>query len=375
MDITILHLLNEFTFGGTERVIVNLVRKSPNHIRNIIASFYEFNEEFVKEMPDKREFIYCLHKRDGNDIRIPFRIAALSKKFDVDIIHSLGWATYAEGLIAAYLLGKRRRFIHSYRGKTRADLVGIPRRRMYAERLFSNFCEAIVVPSGESKREYAELVGIDASKIRVIYNGVDVDRFRSDGSLRWARRREVGIRDEEVVVGSVGRFDPVKNIAGLVISFSKLKEQDRIKSKLLLVGDGPELSRIVALVKDLELEPRVVFTGMSGDIPKWLSAMDVYVQPSHFEGVPNSVLEAMAAGLPVIATKVGGVPEIVADRETGFLVPLNDQESLTRAIESLVNDLEKGRQMGMRGRRRVTSLFSIENMAKEYEALYEEVLH
>lgn len=374
MDITILHLLNKFTFGGTERVIVNLVRKSPDHIRNIIGSFYDFSEEFVREIPEKHEFIYCLHKRDGNDIRIPFRIASLSKKFDVNIIHSLGWATYAEGLIAAYLLGKRRRFIHSYRGKTRADLMGIPRRRIYTEKLFSNFCEAIVVPSEESKREYAELVGIDASKIRVIYNGVDVDRFKGNDSLRWPRRREMGIGDGEIVVGSVGRFDPVKNMTGLVIAFSKLKEQERIKSKLLLVGDGPELPGIVALVKDLELKPRVVFTGMSADIPKWLSAMDVYVQPSHFEGVPNSVLEAMAAGLPVIATRVGGVPEIVADRETGFLVPSNNQESLTRAIESLVKDLEKGRQMGTCGRRRVTSLFSIEKMAKEYEALYETVL-
>ena len=102
--------------------------------------------------------------------------------------------------------------------------------------------------------------------------------------------------------------------------------------------------------------------------------MDIYVQPSHFEGVPNSVLEAMAAGLPVVATKVGGVPEIVKDGETGLLVPLNDQASLTRAMEFVIGDLEKGKQMGTCGRRRVTSLFSVEKMVKEYETLYEKVL-
>ena len=373
MAIRVLHLVHRLTYGGTERVIANLVKHSGENIINLICSFKEIDEEFIQEMQDRNK-ILCLMKKEGNDLRIPFKIASFCRSKNIDIVHALGWATYGEGLVASKVL-MHKKFIFSFRGKTIEDTKIIPMRRVLAERFFSNFCDAIVTPSEESRKEYANLTSIDPSRIQVIYNGVEVDRFNTaESSWRRLRREGIGVGNGEVVVGSVARFDPVKNMKGLVIAFSKLGEKERVKCKLLLVGDGPEFGRVQSLASDLGIREQVIFTGMRRDIPECLSLMDIYVQPSHFEGVPNSVLEAMAAGLPVVATKVGGVPEIVKDGETGLLVPLNDQASLTRAMEFVIGDLEEGKHMGTCGRRRVASLFSVEKMVKEYETLYEKVL-
>ena len=373
MTIGILHLVHRLTFGGTERVIVNLVRHSRENIRNFICSFKEYDEDFLREAPDTNS-ILCLMKREGNDLSIPFKIASFCRSRNIDIIHALGWGTYGEGLVASKVL-MRKKFIFSFRGKTIEDTEKIPMRRVLAEKLFSTFCDSIVTPSEESRKEYANLISIDPSSIQVIYNGVDADRFKTtDSPLREMRREKMGIRNGEVVVGSVARFDPVKNMKGMVIAFSKLKEKERGKCKLLLVGDGPEFGKVQSLASDLDIREQVIFTGMRRDIPECLGIMDIYVQPSHFEGVPNSVLEAMASGLPIIATKVGGVPEIVKDRETGILVSLNDEGGLIKAVEFLVEDLEKRREMGICGQKRVIKLFSIEKMVNDYEKLYEQIL-
>jgi sugar transferase (PEP-CTERM/EpsH1 system associated) len=375
MSTTILHLLYKLTFGGTERVIVNLVNSSSRNIRNYICSFCDYNKTFMKELNRSEKVVFSIGKQEGNDFSIPFKIASFCRHHDVDIIHSLGWATYAEGLFAAGVSGKKCKFIHSFRGKTIEDTINIPKRRIHAQHFFSNFCDAIITPSEESRKEYSQLINIDPEKIRVIYNGVDIDRFQIDSSYSLKeKRKEFGLKKEDIIIGSAARFDPVKNIDALVRAFARLPEGILEKCKLLLLGDGPELSCVQNTAKDLGVKEKVLFAGMRSDIPQCLSLVDIYVQPSKFEGVPNAVLEAMAAGLPVIATKVGGVPEIIEDGRTGILVAVDDKRSLTQSIEFLIENSDKRREMGSLGRKRVTSLFSIEKMVSEYEKLYEEIM-
>ena len=243
MAIRVLHLVHRLSYGGTERVIANLVRHSRENIINLICSFKQIDEEFIQEMQDRNK-ILCLMKKEGNDLRIPFKIASFCRSKNIDIVHALGWGTYGEGLVASKVL-MRKKFIFSFRGKTIEDTKKIPMRRVLAERFFSTFCDAIVTPSEESRKEYANFISIDPSRIQVIYNGVEVDRFNTaDSSWRKLRREGIGVGNGEVVVGSVARFDPVKNMKGLVIAFSKLGEKERMKCKLLLVGDGPEFGRV-----------------------------------------------------------------------------------------------------------------------------------
>ncbi|MCK4825937.1 glycosyltransferase, partial [bacterium] len=375
MSTTILHLLYKLTFGGTERVIVNLANNSHRDVDNIICSFTDCDEDFLKELSGTKRVVFSLHKKEGNDFSIPFKIASFCRHHDVDIIHSLGWATYAEGLFAARISGKKCKFIHSFRGKTIEDTINIPQRRILAQHFFSNFCDAIITPSEESRKEYSRLINIDPEKIRVIYNGVDINRFQIDNSDSLKENmNEFGLKKEDIVIGSAARFDPVKNIDALVRAFARLPKSILEKCKMLLLGDGPELPFVRNTAKDLGVKEKVIFPGMRSDIPKCLSLVDIYVQPSKFEGVPNAVLEAMAAGLPVIATNVGGVPEIVEDGRTGILVEVDDETTLAQSIDLLIEDSGKRRKMGLFGRKRVVFRFSIQKMVSEYEKLYEQIM-
>lgn len=375
MTITVLHLLHKLTFGGTERVIVNLLNHSTRRSKNYICSFCHPDMDFLQELRGSERVVFSLDKKEGNDFSVPFKIANFCRERRVDIVHALGWGTYIEGLIAAKLSGKIRKFVFSFRGKTIEDTIGIPRRRILAQRFLSVFCDAILTPSEVSRNEYSREMRIDPRKIQVIYNGVDLKRFRpSPGECLEEKRKAFGLQMDDIVIGSVTRFDPVKNIDALVRAFARLNRNVSKRSKLLLIGDGSELSAVRKLTDDLGLTEKVIFAGMRQDVPICLGLMDIYIQPSLFEGVPNAVLEAMAAGLPIVATNVGGVSEIVEDGKTGFLVDPNSEDGLTHAMDILIQHKEKRRQMGQSGRTRVVSLFSIEKMVSDYENLYEQLM-
>jgi len=373
-NITVLYLIHRFTFGGTEKVIVNLVNNSSPYIHNIICSFCDHDSEFVEELYPLRRHVISLNKKQGNDLSIPFKIASICHKQNIHIIHALGWATYAEGIFAAKFLRKLK-FIFSFRGKTIEDTFKIPKRRIYAQKLFAYLCDVIITPSENLKKEYAHMIGINEKKIKVIYNGIDIDKFNFHKSdVRNSKRKEFGLKMEDIVIGSVARFDPVKNLTALIFAFSKVKKNISDKCKLLLIGDGPEMPKIKKMIKNLDLTKDVILPGMRKDIPECLNTMDIYAQPSRSEGVPNSILEAMASGLPVIATNVGGVPEIVLHDKTGILIDWHNQTALIKAIEYLIKNHNKRKEMGKLGRERVLSKFSIQKMVSEYENLYKDLI-
>jgi glycosyltransferase involved in cell wall biosynthesis len=173
----------------------------------------------------------------------------------------------------------------------------------------------------------------------------------------------------------VGRLDPVKNLDGLFMAFKRSIDlfSDK-KARLLVVGDGQELPRLKDLSKALGLEKQVYFSGMRNDVGFCLSAMDVYVQPSFYEGHSNTILEAMASGIPVISTHVGGTPEIVTHGDSGFLFKPGDTEEIAMAIAELRNNSDKRGIMAEKGRQKVKDLFSVDTMVKNYIGLFDELL-
>ena len=330
------------------------------------------DDEFLKEISNSECHIFSLNKKPGNNVNIPLKIARYCRQNNISIIHSLGWATYAEGLIAAKLASKR--FIFSYRGKTIEDTVHIPKRRIMAQRFFALLCDQILTNSNVSRQEYAQYIGISAAKISVVYNGVNINKFTPEKSNRSDLKNQLGISDNDIVVGSVARFDPVKNIPELVRAFSGLNKNKHPNCKLLVIGDGPDRKFIDSLIKTSGIKNSVILPGMKRNIPDWLRIMDIYVQPSIFENIPNAILEAMATGLPVVATDVGGVKEVLKEGQTGILVPLGNTKSMTNAIGSLVNDLELRKKMGVQGRSLACTKYSIEKMVSEYENTYKGLL-
>jgi glycosyltransferase involved in cell wall biosynthesis len=201
----------------------------------------------------------------------------------------------------------------------------------------------------------------------VIYNGIPTTRFVSNAS-QDSTKEEKGI-----VLLHVGRFAPQKNHLLLVEAFA-LAVKEYPAMKLWLVGDGPLKPAVEKIIVEIGLERKVLFLGIRDDVPRLLAASDLFVLSSDYEGVPLSVLEAMAAGKPVVATTVGGVPELVEDGVTGFLVPPRDPKVLAQGILRLAKDADLRQRMGKAAQERALERFDISRTAREYEALYLKLL-
>lgn len=375
MSVSVLYLLHQFSFGGTERVVANILNHSSKNIKNYVGSFYPYENAFLENVSTSKATVFSLDKHEGNDYSIPYKIKSFCKKNHIDIIHSMGWSTYAEGLISAKAIGKKQKFIYSYRGKTMEDTIQIPKRRILSQRLFSYFCDAILTNSGVSRKEYASDIGIAPKKINVIYNGVDVNLFEPHQPGSTVNKRSAfRIGESDIVIGSVARFDPVKGIKNLVKVFSLLSPDIRKHCKLMLVGDGSEKKDIQVLLSRLGMQDQVILTGMRRDIPDCLRMMDIYIQPSLFENISNSVLEAMATGLPVISTDVGGIREILDHNKNGLIIELGNDNGMVQALDFLIKNAEQRKMMGRFAREKVADSFSIEKMVSDYEVLYRHLL-
>jgi sugar transferase (PEP-CTERM/EpsH1 system associated) len=229
-----------------------------------------------------------------------------------------------------------------------------------------------VVCVSERVAEFAaRTIGIPPAKLVVIPNGVPLEDFQPGDRSR--ARVELGIPLRAVVAGTVGRLQPVKGTSYLLEAWALLAS-DHPDAILLLVGGGPQQAALERMSRRLGISERVRFLGDRADVPDLLRGMDVFALPSVWEGMPNAVLEAMAVGLPVVATAVGGTPEVVVDGVTGLLVPSGDSDALAQSIARLLCDPDLRYKMGQAGRERVVNHFSVERTVEQTERLYEQLL-
>jgi len=218
----------------------------------------------------------------------------------------------------------------------------------------------------------SDWIGPGRRPVRYIANGISLDSFRGQPSRDEARTL-LDLPARSFVLGTVSRVTQCKNHLLLVEVFSRLLRHVP-DARLLVVGDGPALPLVKARVQELGLQPSVMLLGARRDVPRILAAMDVFCLPSEVEGMPMTVLEAMAAGLPVVASKVGGIPDVVEDGRTGVLASPHAPEQFEAALETLANDPEGARAMGRSGRDRLMAQFSLERVMVAYDALYREAL-
>lgn len=230
--------------------------------------------------------------------------------------------------------------------------------------------DQFVTVSRDLARWLVEDIGLPRSKVLTICNGVDTHRFCPGG--RQVARAALGIGPEAIVIGTVARLDPVKDQAGLLRAFSRVADDPR--ALLLLAGDGPCRPELETTVSELGLDGRVRLLGERDDVPSVLAAMDVFVLCSIGEGISNTILEAMATGLPVVATRVGGNPELVVDGETGFLVEPRSPAALAAPLRRYLEDPGLLAHHGRSARDLAEAEFSLERMVGAYEQLYERLL-
>lgn len=233
--------------------------------------------------------------------------------------------------------------------------------------------DAVVALTRETVAE-AIAFGIPTARVHLLGNGVDVENFTpSDQAARMAMKAALGLGASPVVL-YVGRLSPEKNPCGLLRAWASVLGNLAGDWKLVMVGDGPERAMIDALVSELELSDQVVIAGRQDGIERWMQAAEIYVLSSQREGLSNALLEAMASGLPVVATRVSGVTELVEETGAGLVVDVGDMPGLGRSLAWLAADPVQRARMGKQARRIVDSHFSINSIARSHEALYCQLL-
>jgi glycosyltransferase involved in cell wall biosynthesis len=304
------------------------------------------------------------------------RLARLARR--ADVVHTHLLKADMLGALVATLAGRRARLVASKHNDERVllrpavSLVhglvgGLPRRT--------------IVLSDHVGRFFERHGGLRPERLRRIYYGLDPEPFeraaREAPERRAALRAELGLGPDDVVFTCVARFAPQKAHDVLLAGFARARRPEGAPAlRLLLVGDDPfgdGRRRAEALARELDLGARAVFAGIRRDVPRVLAASDAFVMSSLWEGLGLVFLEAMAAGLPVLATRVSAVPEVVVDGETGLLVPPSDAATLAAGIERLAADPDLRRRLGAAGRARVRERFGLERMVEETLAVYAEL--
>ena len=240
------------------------------------------------------------------------------------------------------------------------------------ERLTARITDKIITLTEQGIREHVERRIAPREKFTSIHSGVELSRYTEPRPDPVIARKQLGLSPDWPVVGSVGRFGPVKGYDTFLEAAALLRARQP-KVQFLLVGEGGEEVRLKRLAEQLRIEDRILFLGWQHDIPEILSALDLFVLPSRNEGMSRTLVQAMAMGKPIVATRVGGVPEVLGEGEAGLLVPPDDPVQLSQAIELLLTDGELARKLGEGGKRRAPA-YSAERMVAEIESLYETLL-
>jgi sugar transferase (PEP-CTERM/EpsH1 system associated) len=363
----ILHFIDSLGIGGTENGLANVIEGTRGRIEHIVACVRQAGAVADRLRAGGTEVI-VLGKTDGNDVRLPLRMMRLCRQLSPDIVHTRNWGTI-EGIVAARLT-RVRVVIHGEHGREAADPEGKNRLRNRTRRLLAPLANRVVTVSEQLRRWLVSDVGIAGDKIALLRNGVDVHRFQPLGKDRAVRRAAYGLGPSDIVAGTVGRLDPVKNQLALLEALAVLRGEHR-DLRVLIVGDGPERAALQRAVVERRLDGAARLLGMRDDVPELLGLMDLFVLPSVAEGLCNTMLEAMAAGLPVIATAVGGNPELVADGRSGQLIAPLDPNALAQAIARYATDPNLRRQHGTAGRARAVEEFALDAMVARYAEMYE----
>jgi sugar transferase (PEP-CTERM/EpsH1 system associated) len=362
----ILYVLHSLGRGGTENGVVNLLnRMDPQRFRFTIA-LMEKNRAMLERVERPGVSVVTVRRRWGNDPLYPASLYALFRREKPDLVHTRNFSCI-EGLAAARLAGIKA-VLHSEHGRDVTEADGLKRRRAFARSILFRCADRVVTVSEELRSTILANVKVVPEKVQCLPNGVDLSRFAPRGA-RERIRREFGLGADELVIGSVGRHDPVKDYRSLLLAFAAFPDISRLR--LLLCGDGPQNLELRELARDLGVAERVLFTGFRDDIPDVLTSFDLFVLPSVTEGMSNAILEAMASGLPCVATRVGGNGELVSHGVNGLLVPPASPEKLHDAVRYLVEDRDARLRMGRAGRTRAETRFSLQGMVARYEDLYE----
>jgi sugar transferase (PEP-CTERM/EpsH1 system associated) len=374
----VVHIIGEFGIGGMENGIVNLINRTPperyRHAIIGLKSSLAMQDRLTRSDVE----VVALGKTVGKDPGMYRRVYGILRQWKPAIVHTRNLPTI-DMVMPAVLAGVRYR-VHGEHGRDMVEIAGGNAKYNFIRRAVSPFVQQYIAVSKDIAGWLHDVVRVPDRKINQIYNGVDIALFRpAEGGradLPGGGPRPGFAPSDAVVFGTIGRMATVKDQTTLTKAFIELVKASpdaRSKARLVMVGDGDLRAQSLSLLAEAGLSDLAWLPGARSDIPAFLRAMDVFVLPSLNEGISNTILEAMATGLPVIATDVGGNPELLTS-ETGRLVPPSDAPAMARAMRDHLEAPDTRIAQGAAGRRRAEDSFSLSVMTERYLSVYDRLL-
>ena len=366
--INILHVISKLPVGGVENQLLMILRKYDRKKLSPLVCSLSDKGEIGKEIEESGIEVIPLNKlRHRFDWTIVKDIYTLIRTRDIKIVRTHQYHANLYGRLAAWL-AKVPCIIASVHNVYTIDKKI---HRIIINKFLARCGDKVVAVSGTVKRDILTYDGLAEDKVSVIYNGIDTDRFLNlNGSLI---RSKLGISSEAPVVGTVGRLTLQKGQKYLIDAVSTLREKFP-QIVLLFVGDGPLRDELGNHIRALGIDKNAILLGTRRDIPQLLSAMDIFVLPSLWEGLGTALIEAMAAGKPVIATDIPPLREIVNSEKVGILVPIKDSKAIASSIELLLCNSALAENLGKSAKERVLSHFTIDITVHKYMNLFEDIL-
>ena len=371
----VLHVVHRFDTGGMENGMVNLFNAMPperfRHAVVCLTDYTDFRQRITAQPVD----FYALNKRPGHDFSWAPRLWKLLRRLKPDLVHSRNLSALEAQFVAA--AAGVRATVHGEHGRDVFDLHGQNRKYNLLRRAAQPFVSHYIAVSRDLAGWLRDTVRVPERKIHQIYNGVDCMKFHPRSGERPAVLPPNFVAADSVVFGSVGRMAEVKDYPTLTRAFIRLVQDNpeaKHHARLVIVGEGAARQPCLQLLSEAGLAGLAWLPGERHDIADIMRALDVFVLPSLNEGISNTILEAQASGLPVMATRAGGNIELVEDAANGCLVAAGDAAGMAQALLSYLGARARIARQGGEARRRVEARFSIPAMAGAYMGVYEQVL-
>lgn len=356
-----LHIVLGLQVGGLEKFVLDLTDCYSDRVQSTILCL---NDPVAAYKIKTKTKVVRWQKGEGLTLALVKDIVKLIRADGYNIIHTHNPSPHLYGALAGFLAGVP--VIHTKHGRNAPGNF----KKVLLNKIAAFFTQRVVAVSVDAADVCRNIERISSAKVITILNGVDTQRFSpgEDSGLRI----EIGQTEDIPIIGIVARLSTEKNHF-LLLDACKLLSEKGTGFHLVIVGDGPLRNELRERVSELHLETEVTFLGMRQDISTLIKAFDVFALPSKTEGISLTLLEAMGCCIPVVATKVGGNPEVVDDGVTGYITSLDAQDFASK-LDCLLNNSDLRIQMGLAGRKRVMDRFSLSRAAENYIAVYRELL-
>ncbi len=369
----ILHVVYRFDTGGLENGIVNLINHMPSQAyRHAVLALTEVTDFRHRVLRNDVQFI-SLHKPPGHGIWQYRKLFKIFQELQPDIVHSRNLAAL-EAQVPAWLAGVPVR-IHGEHGRDLGDLSVNHTAYTFVRRVYKPFVHHYIALSRDLENYLVEDVRIASRNVTQAYNGVDASRFYAAPDGTQAIADCPFNPAQHWLVGTVGRMQSIKDQLMLAHAFiHAVTQYPTLRMRLVMVGDGPLRSQVQSALEAAGLADLAWLPGERTDVADIMRGLHAFALPSLSEGISNSILEAMASGLPVAATDVGGKADLVIQGQTGHIVAAADPQGMALRLVQLASNPERARAMGQAGRERATATFSMQAMVRTYQSVYDHQL-